>query len=228
MNTPTPSRLRDVVLVPLIFVVGIATHLAVAPLVPLREVAEHVLEGERVAPELEERPALGDDETEQVAAQVAVLIAGELEGVRLLVGRKLGDAAHAGHGAQDRLHLGRRGGLASLGRLLVHRQDVADAARSRADVVERAVGDDAPLRDDDRARARRFDFGQVVGGEEDGALFADLFDVANDLGLFVRVEIARGLVEDEDGRVVNERLSEADALPVAVRERVDVLAEHLR
>ena len=72
------------------------------------------------------------------------------------------------------------------------------------------------------------DLGQVVRREEDRALLADLLQVVEELGLLVRVEVARGLVEDEDGRVVDERLGEADALPVAVRQVADLLAEHLR
>ena len=85
-----------------------------------------------------------------------------------------------------------------------------------------------PLRDDDGARARRLDLGQVVRREEDRALLADLLQVVEKLGLLVRVEVARRLVEDEDRRVVDERLREADALAVAVRQVPDLLAEHLR
>jgi hypothetical protein len=66
-----------------------------------------------------------------------------------------------------------------------------------------------------------------VRGKQNGALLADLFDVLDDFGLLVRVEIAGRLVEDEDRRVVQERLTQTDALPVAVRERVDVFSEHL-
>src|SRR5207245_2783976 len=57
---------------------------------------------------------------------------------------------------------------------------------------------------------------------------ADLLQVVEELGLLVRIEIARRLVEDEDGWVVDERLRKAHALPVAVREVADLLSEHLR
>src|SRR5262249_23741977 len=49
-----------------------------------------------------------------------------------------------------------------------------------------------------------------------------------ELGLLVRVEIARRLVEDQDRRIVNERLREADALPIPVGEGPDLFAEDLR
>ena len=52
--------------------------------------------------------------------------------------------------------------------------------------------------------------------QEDGALLADLLQVLEELRLLVRVEVARGLVEDEDRRVVDEGLREADTLPVAL------------
>jgi hypothetical protein len=67
-----------------------------------------------------------------------------------------------------------------------------------------------------------------VRRQEDGALLADLLQVLEELGLLVRVEVARRLVEDEDRRVVNEGLRKTDALPVAVRQVADLLAEHLR
>ena len=43
-----------------------------------------------------------------------------------------------------------------------------------------------------------------------------LLDEVTDFHDLVRVEAARGLVEDEHLRVVNHRLSQADALPVAL------------
>ncbi len=104
---------------------------------------------------------------------------------------------------------------------------VADLVALGADVVERPVGDDAALGDDDRAGAGRLDLAQVVRREEHGALFPDLLDVPDDLRLLVGIEIGGGLVEDQDRRIVHQRLPEADALAVAVGEGADVLAEHL-
>ena len=113
------------------------------------------------------------------------------------------------------------------GRLL-NADDVANVAALRANLVERTVGDDATTRNDDGARAGGLHFLQVVGREKDRALFADLLQIVEKFGLFVRVEVARGLIQDEDRRVVDERLREADALTIAVRELANVLVEDLR
>jgi len=51
---------------------GDVADLAVAPLVAAREVAEHVFQRLRIAAELEERPPLLHDESEEIAAKVAV------------------------------------------------------------------------------------------------------------------------------------------------------------
>src|SRR5690606_40813630 len=51
----------------------------------------------------------------------------------------------------------------------------------------------------------------------------DALPISDDFGLFVGIEIGGRLVQDEDGRIVNQSLPEADALPVTVRERTDVL-----
>jgi hypothetical protein len=88
----------------------------------------------------------------------------------------------------------------------------------------RAVGDDAPLVHDDHARAGRHDLGQVVGRQDDRALAPELAHEVANLHDLVRVEAAGGLVEDEDVRLVDQRLGEADALLEALGQRPDGLA----
>ena len=104
---------------------------------------------------------------------------------------------------------------------------VADLAGLGANLVERAVGDDAARGDDNCASTGGLDLVQVVRGQEDGALLANLLQVFEKLRFLVRIEIARGLVEDEDRRVVNEGLREPDSLPVAVREVADLFSQYL-
>jgi hypothetical protein len=104
----------------------------------------------------------------------------------------------------------------------------ADATGLGADLIERTVRHDAPLAHDDGARARFLHLGQVVSGQQDRAIPTDLLDVLEHLGFLVGVEIAGGLVQNENRRIVDQRLAQADALPVTVRERRDVLAERLR
>ena len=65
-----------------------------------------------------------------------------------------------------------------------------------------------------------------VGREDDGLLDGHVLDQVAHLVLLVRVEAVRRLVEDQHRRVVQERLREADALLVALGERVDRLAAH--
>lgn len=139
-----------------------------------------------------------------------------------------GASLHRGHASElfellADLRFGRS--LALEARLLVDGDEVTDGAAAGPDVLEVAVGHDPSARDDDGARAGGLDLVEVVGREQDRAIFADLLDVPDDLGLFVRIEIARRLVEDEDRRIVDERLGQTDALTVTVRERADVLAE---
>jgi hypothetical protein len=121
-----------------------------------------------------------------------------------------------------------RGLVARLRALLVDRHHVAHTARPRTDVVDRPVGNDPALAHDDRARAGLFHLGQVVSGKEDRPVLADLLDVLQNLGFFVGIEVTGRLVEDQDRRVVDQGLAQTDALPIAVGQGPDVLAERLR
>ena len=84
--------------------------------------------------------------------------------------------------------------------------------------VEGGVLHDAALLDDDHAVAHGLDLLHDVGGEDDGAGFAELRDQIPDFLELERVEAGGGLVEDEQLRVVQDGLGEADALLVALGE----------
>ena len=62
---------------------------------------------------------------------------------------------------------------------------------------------------------------------DDRLLAPDILDQLADLDDLVGVEARGRLVEDEDGRVVDHGLGQADALAIAFRERVDTFAEHV-
>ena len=90
----------------------------------------------------------------------------------------------------------------------------------------RAVEHDLALVDHDRARAHRLDLLEDVRREDDRAVAAELLDELAHLELLVRVESVGRLVEDEDARVVQQRLREAGAALVALRQRLERLAAH--
>src|SRR5215212_6872994 len=93
----------------------------------------------------------------------------------------------------------------------------------------RVVAGDQPVAEDDHAPRVRGDVG-LVGDHDDGlALRRQLLEDAHDLLGGLRVEVARGLVGEEDRGAVDERPGDRDALPLAAGELVravpDALAE---
>ena len=120
---------------------------------PLGEVAEDVVEGLRVAAELEQDPALLHDQRKISARRSRAVRADELEAVRAC--RRSGSsltcctpaASLSASWTSCGRRLARRRGSRRCPRdlLLVDRDDVADPAALGADLVERAVGDDAAL-----------------------------------------------------------------------------------
>ena len=74
------------------------------------------------------------------------------------------------------------------------------------------------LVDDDDALAGLRDLGQDVRAEDDRVVAGEAPDQLARLDDLLRVEAGGRLVEDQHVGVVNQRLGEADALPVALRE----------
>ena len=87
------------------------------------------------------------------------------------------------------------------------------------------VGDDLPLVDDEDAIAGALDFAEVMSRENDGPLLPELADKIADLRGLVGVEAGQRLVENQDGRLVDERLGQPDALTVPFGEGSDFFAD---
>ena len=78
--------------------------------------------------------------------------------------------------------------------------------------------------DDDDAIRDLAHFGKNVRGEKHGVLASEGRDQIADFDALFRVEARRRLVEDQDRRLVHDRLREADALLESFGERADALA----
>jgi hypothetical protein len=79
------------------------------------------------------------------------------------------------------------------------------------------------LTDDDDLFAGLFDLGQNVGAENDGVVTRELLEQVAYFDDLLGVESAGRLVEDEDVGIVDDRLGEADALPVSFGKLADQL-----
>ena len=109
--------------------------------------------------------------------------------------------------------------LERLGHLLAraahHQRDALGALEAAIEVLRRVLGHHAAVGDDDDARAGRGHLGQDVRAQDDGVLAAERLDQVARLDDLLRVEAAGRLVEDEHGRIAEQRLGQADALPAA-------------
>ena len=92
------------------------------------------------------------------------------------------------------------------------------AAQPRGQVVGRVDRDDAALVDDDDALAGLRDLRQDVRAEDDRVVAGEAADQIARLDDLLRVEAGGRLVEDQHLGVVDDRLRQADALPVALRQ----------
>ena len=105
-----------------------------------------------------------------------------------------------------------------------HRRDETGLAGPRRELFRGVVGNELPLGDDEDAPTGHLHLGEVVRGEDDRPLSADFPNELTDFGGLVRIEPAHRLVQDQDRRLVNQRLGEPDALPKALRELANALA----
>jgi hypothetical protein len=64
-----------------------------------------------------------------------------------------------------------------------------------------------------------------VSGHDDQLVFAKVVDQAPYLVLLIRIESVRRFIEDQDLRVVNQRLRQADAAAKALGQRLDDLMD---
>ncbi len=90
------------------------------------------------------------------------------------------------------------------------------------------VGNDAAIGDDDGARAHLVHLLQDVGRNDHQFVLAQLVDQAPHFVFLIRVEPIGGLVQDQDLRIVDQRLGQADAAPESFGERFDDLFDHGR
>src|SRR5690606_16151411 len=192
---------------------------AIEALVALGQVTEDGIEALGFARQFEQRPIVGHDETENFGPQISIFGAADLEFVCAFIRRQLALRVGPRQALEGFLYRCRTRRFATcFGVLLVDADQVANTARLGANLVERAIGNDAPLAHDDGSSAGLFNLGQIVRRQQDRPIFADFFDVTDDLRLLVGVEVGGGLVQNQDGRVVNQRLAQADALSIAVRQ----------
>jgi len=94
-----------------------------------------------------------------------------------------------------------------------------ESAGELIECCDRVTVDQAALMHDLHPVADRFDLGKDMGGEYDRAALAQIADQGTDLADLDRIETDRGLVQDHDIRIMNDRLRDADALLVALGER---------
>ena len=109
--------------------------------------------------------------------------------------------------------------------------DVEDNRRHGKDpvaqLVERPVEEETPVVDDDHAPAERLDVGEVVGREQHGRAVAavDVLEELPHVGLRDDVQSDRRLVEEEQGRPVQERGREVAAHALSERQLAHGLVE---
>ncbi len=80
------------------------------------------------------------------------------------------------------------------------------------------IGHEPSAGDDDDLVAQRADLGEDVAAHNDGAVLAEGLHEGSDLDDLERVESDRRLVEDDDARVAQQRLRDADPLPIPLRQ----------
>src|SRR5262245_34851475 len=171
---------------------------------------EEIFQGGDFAAQLTQRPATLRGELENVFPQVA---AGRDGGPRPAVA---GVTAYFGD-AGKLLQAGRNVALRTL--------HLRDQARLAGDTIAQflggAGGDDATFGDDDDPLAGGLDLRQDVAGQHYGVVLGQFADQRACLANLRRVETDSRLVENQNARVVQQRIGQADTLPVAFRQMRD-------
>ena len=111
------------------------------------------------------------------------------------------------------------------GRVVAEDVDAQDRTNSQAgfDLGQAALGEDAPAVDDRERGAQLLELGEDVAADEDRlAQRAQLAEQLAELDPGPRVEARGGLVEDQDGGIVDEGVGQAEALLHAPRQGGDV------
>ncbi len=101
-------------------------------------------------------------------------------------------------------------------------------ARTRLERARRFIGNDSSIRDDDGARAYLVHLFQYVGGNDDQLVLAQFVDEAAHFVLLVGIQSVGGFVQDQDLRIVNQCLRQADAPAKALGQCFDDLVDDRR
>ena len=100
---------------------------------------------------------------------------------------------------------------------------ICGAVQAAGQVLDGVGGHQLALGDDDDPLAHGFHFRQDVGGKNNGVVAGQAFDQLAGFEDLVRIEAGGGLVQHQDVGIVQNRLSQADALAVAFGELADFL-----
>ena len=162
----------------------------------------------------QQRPALAGEQCKQVAAQVVVRLAldGNLENALFLLAERvnLHNVLHTADGLHNFAFraVNARNDAVLCGKVV--RQRIRCAVRHKTAVVH-----------DNHALAHGLHFGQDVGGQNNRVVSAEALDEVADLDDLLRVKADGGLVQNEDRRVAEQSLRNADTLLVALRQVAD-------
>ena len=178
---------------------------------------EDVFERELLASELTQDPSARDSGAEDVLPGVGTRRAFEPR-PGLAVASLLGDRRDARQPLEDRsrVHASREGG-----------PDDRRPGELALELGHRSLRDDPAPVDDQDPVADGVDLREDVGREQDGPLAAEAADRLPDPDDLPRIEPHRRLVEDEDGRTVDERSREGRPLAETLREVFHLPVRHL-
>jgi hypothetical protein len=105
--------------------------------------------------------------------------------------------------------------------------DLADVALVLRELGLRTFTDQRTAAEHEQPVAGLADLGQDVARDQDRVVLLEIVDQVAHLDDLHGVEASRGFVEDQELRVVDDRLGEADALTKAVRQRIDRIVRDL-
>ena len=182
----------------------------------LRQGAEHLIQPPRFQMQLRHVPVVLDDDRAHGRQCV-------LPGRGTAVSRisRSSDSTSATSG-EARDFAPRRGQLLGLFEAQADGMVVARAGLERA---RRLVRHDTAVGNDDGASAHLVNLFQDVGGDDDEFVLAELIDEPAHFVLLIGVQAIGRLVENQDLRVVDERLGQTDAAPESLGERFNHLLD---
>src|SRR5690348_900649 len=178
------------------------------------ELEEDVFQAHADATQFVKRPAFADNSSGDFAADVAALRAFD-GGDHVAVVVRAFDL-HAFHAGDLHEHIFQRGF-----RRARFDADAEAAFELRREILRGVHGGDFTFVDDDDAIARHAHFGQDVRGQDNRVIAREAFDQVAHFDDLLGIEADGRLVENDDVRIVHERLGDADALLVAARKALD-------